>query len=85
MRRLWIAVKWVFVAVTGYVIIRNIIVIVDYRIKISRLQREKAAYQRSIEADSLLIEQLKHDDMLEKYARERYRMHRADEDVFLTE
>lgn len=83
--RLWIAVTLVFVAVTGYVIIRNIIVIADYRMKISRLQREKARYQRSISADSLLIEQLKYDDQLVKYARERYRMHRPDEQVFLTE
>lgn len=83
--RVWIAVSMVFVLVTGYVIIRNVVVIADYRIKISRLQREKAAYQRSITADSILIEQLKYDDNLEKFARERYRMHRADEDVFITE
>ena len=84
-RRLWIGVSMAIVLVTGYVIIRNIIVIADYRIKISRLQREKAAYQKSISADSLLIERLKYDDYLERYARERYRMHRADEDVFLTD
>ena len=82
--RLWLTVAAIIVLVTGYVIIRNVIVIADYRIKISRLQREKAEYQKSIQADSLLIEQLKHDDYLEKFARERYRMQRADEQVFIT-
>lgn len=83
--RLWIAAWTVMMLVTAYVIIRNVVVIADYRIKISRLQRDKENYQRSITADSLLIEQLKEDYYLERYARERYRMHRADEQVFITE
>lgn len=83
--RVWIIVSMIIAVVTGFVIIRNVIVIADYRIKISRLRSEKSEYQRDITADSLLIEQLKHDDFLEKYARERYRMHRRDEQVFITE
>lgn len=83
--RLWMIIGGVIVLVTGYVIVRNVIVIADYRIKISQLQREKSRYQQSITADSLLIEQLKYDDYLEKYARERYRMHRPDEQVFIIE
>lgn len=85
MRHVWLGITMAFVLVTGYVIVRNLIVIAGYRIKISRLRSEKAEYQRRISADSLLIEQLKYDDFLEKYARERYRMHRPDEDVFLTD
>lgn len=84
-RRVWKIVAAVIIVVTGYVIIRNVFVIADYRFKISRLQREKADYKAAIAADSLLIEQLKYDDYLEKYARERYRMHRTDEQVFITE
>lgn len=84
-RRLWFSVAVVFVVVTSYVIIRNAIVVADYHWRIGRLNKEKAEYQRRITADSLLIEQLKHNDFLEKYARERYRMHRADEQVFITE
>lgn len=75
----------IFVLVTGYVIVRNFISIADYRLKISHLNSEKERYQSSITADSTLIEHLKYDDYLESYARERYRMSRADEDVFITE
>ena len=84
-RRLWITVSMIIVIVTGYVIVRNMTVIAGYRIKIANLRSQKADYQREITADSLLIEQLKHDDYLETYARERYRMHRPDEQVFITE
>lgn len=80
----WRIVAAVFVLVTGYVIVRNIITIIDYRSKISHLQEEKAEYQSHITADSTIIEQLKHDDYLERYARERYRMHKPDEQVFIT-
>lgn len=84
-RRLWIAVSTVMVLVTGYFIVRNLTVIVDYRIRISRLEREKAHYQSEITRDSTLIEQLKYDDHLERFARERYRMHRPGEHVFILE
>lgn len=82
---IWRGVALIFVLVTGYVIVRNVLSIIDYRWKISDLQEEKARYQESITADSTIIEQLKYDDGLERFARERYRMHRADEQVFITE
>lgn len=80
----WKAAALVFVLVTGYVIVRNVISIIDYRLKISHLKGEKERYQNSITADSTLIEHLNYDDYLERYARERYRMHRSNEQVFIT-
>lgn len=51
----------------------------------SQLNEEKARYEESIRKDSLLIEQLKNDEFLEQYARERYFMQRPNEQVFIVE
>lgn len=82
-RRLWIAVTVVVCLFTGYVMVRNLIVTIDYRLRIRSLERDRERYEQSIASDSLLMEQLSDDDFLEKYARERYKMQRADEDVYI--
>lgn len=53
--------------------------------EIRRLNKEKAIYQSSIRRDSLLMENLKNDEYLERYARERYFMQGKDEQVFIVE
>ena len=52
---------------------------------LSQLGEQRRAYLEQIEADSALIEQLRYDDYLEEYARERFRMQRDGERVFLFE
>lgn len=84
-KRLWLGVAAAIVLITAYVIVRNVVSIVDYRVRIRRLEREKRGYLESIAADSALIERLKYDEYLEEYARERYRMQRSGEQVYIVE
>lgn len=82
-RRTWMLITMVVVVFTGYFIVRNLIATLDYRLRIRELRQERAEYLRRIAADSALIEQLKDDHFLERYARERYHMQRTDEDVYI--
>ena len=51
--------------------------------QIDSLARLRDVYQTHITQDSTLIENLQYDDYLEQYAREHFRMQRADEDVYM--
>ena len=52
---------------------------------IAILEQERAIYRARIEQDSTLLEELKYDDNLEQFARERYRMQRRGEKVYIVE
>ncbi len=55
-----------------------------HRGELNRLQESKAYYQQEIEKTRRELEQLKSDPrVLEKYAREKYRMKRDNEDLFV--
>jgi cell division protein FtsB len=55
-----------------------------HRSELNRLQESRAYYQQSIETIKKQLEELKSDPaVLEKYAREKYRMKRANEDLFI--
>ena len=64
---------------------RPLMTIIKTSIEISQLNKEKARYEASIRKDSILIESLKNDDFLERYARENYFMRGQDEQVFIVE
>lgn len=49
------------------------------------VEREIEYYRTQIREDSIFMENLKSDDFLEKYAREKYLMHSAEEQLFLIE
>ncbi len=51
----------------------------------SELKAQIKEYQQSIERDSLIIEQIKSDEGLEKYARENYYMQRRGEKIYIIE
>ena len=52
--------------------------------ELNRLQESKAYYQQEIDKTRKELEQLKSDPrILEKYARERYRMKKDNEDLFV--
>ncbi len=61
----------------------SVVKIVRTQIDIHNLESEREGYLRSIAADSTIIEQLKHDEFLERYARERYNMERKGETNYL--
>lgn len=53
---------------------------------IKKLEEELSFYKKKSEENKKRIEQLKADkEQIEKFARERYRMHALDEDVFVVD
>lgn len=67
------------------IIIRPLISLIKTSIEIRELNKEKAIYLGSIRRDSILIENLKNDEFLERYAREKYLMQKKNEQVFIVE
>ena len=70
---------------TLFIILRSAWSIIKSYREINKLHARQRLYQEQITADSTLIEQLKFDEYLEKYARERYNMQRPNEKVYLIE
>ena len=68
-----------------FLIGRPLISLTKTSIEIRQLNREKALCERSILHDSTLIENLKNDELLERYARERFLMQGKNEQVFIVE
>lgn len=68
-----------------FVIGRNMLHALRIKGSISTLEAEAEYYEERVKADSMLIEELKFDDKLEKYAREHYRMQRRGESVYIIE
>ena len=76
----------VSVVVLGLILIgRPLISLIRTSLEIRELNREKAIYEAEIRRDSLLIENLKNDEFLEQYAREKYFMQGKGEQVFIVE
>lgn len=74
------------VILLGVILIsRPLYSIIRTSIEIKELNREKAIYKNSIRRDSTLIENLKNDEFLERYAREKYLMQGENEQVFIVE
>ena len=72
--------------ILGVVLIgRPLISLIKTGREIRQLNREKAIYEASIRKDSTLIENLKNDEFLERYAREKYFMQGKNEQVFIVE
>ena len=84
-RKYWIVVTALIVLFSIVVVGRNAVHAVKIKRQIGALHREMALYRERIARDSLLLEQLRYDDYLEEFARERFRMQRRDEQVFLLE
>jgi len=81
----WLVLTVVTVGFTAFVVVRNLVHVWKIKRSLSQLGEQPRAYLEQIEADSALIEQLRYDDYLEEYARERFRMQRDGERVFLFE
>ena len=74
------------VILLGVILIsRPLYSIIITSIEIRELNREKAIYKAAIRRDSMLIENLKNDEFLERYARENYLMQGKNEQVFIVE
>lgn len=53
--------------------------------EIKKLEKENTYYQNEIEKDNKTIKNLSNPDSLEKYAREKYKMKKKNEEIFLIE
>ena len=84
-RRFWITTTVIIVLFTLFFVGRNLLHAIEIRRDIKLLEREEAHYRTRIEADSTLVEQLRHEDYLEEYAREKFQMHRKGEKVYILE
>lgn len=51
--------------------------------RVDNLSAERDAYSQQIEADSTFLENLKQDDFLERYAREKFYMKREGEEIYV--
>ncbi len=84
-RGFWMIVTVAVMAITAYVVVRNLLHAIQIQRQISLLKQERDRYQLKIEQDSIFLEQLRYDDYLEEYAREKYRMQRPDEQIYIVE
>ncbi|MCD7969834.1 MAG: septum formation initiator family protein [Alistipes sp.] len=82
-RRIWILTLAVFVLLLLFFDRNNVIERIRLKNQIRDLETQRDYYRERIREDSLLIERLKDDDFLEKFARENYLMKRDSDVVFI--
>ncbi len=82
-RRFWMTTTAIIVLFTLFFVGRNLLHVVRIKGEIGDLRHEAAHYRTRIAEDSMLVEQLRHDDYLEAYAREKFQMQRRDEKVYI--
>ena len=81
--RFWITTTVIVVLFSLFFIGRHLLHAIGIKRDIARLQRDEQHYRTRIAEDSTLVEHLRFDDYLEQYARERFRMQRRNEKVYL--
>jgi cell division protein FtsB len=79
---LWILLTAVVVGFTALVVGRNLLHIWQTHRQLKRLRREGSLYREQIRQDSILVEELRYDNYLERYARLRFGMQRKGERVY---
>ena len=84
-KHFWRIITWSAILLGAILIGRPLFSLIKTRREIRQLNREKAIYEASIRQDSMLIENLKNDEFLERYAREKYFMQGKNEQVFIVE
>lgn len=84
-KRFWIGATLLIVAFTLFIVGRNVVHAIRLKRQINVLIRQKETLRTRIDADSTLIEQLRYDEYLEEFAREHFRMRRADDHVYIVE
>lgn len=82
---LWLGVTAVIFIYTAVVTVRNLVIIVRVNSRIARLEKQYDLYRGRIDQDSTLLEELKYDEYLEQFAREKFHMQRANENIYIIE
>lgn len=81
----WMIATAVIFVYTAVLTVRNVITVIRVNHSASLLEQQRDIFAERIRQDSTTLEQLKYDEYLEKYARDRYHMQRKGESVFVTE
>ena len=81
----WRALTIVVSVVTLFIIGKSVLSIIKSQRHINRLERQQRELVEQITADSIFIKQLEKNEYLEKFARERYNMHRPNERIYIIE
>ncbi len=81
----WSIVTVAISAMILYMIVGNTIHAIKIRRQIALLDADIELYQGRVTRDSTLLERLKYDSELERYAREKYFMQRSNEEIFIIE
>ncbi len=84
-RRLWYITIAVFILLISVFDKNNLIEAWRIKQQIKELEEQRDYYQQKIQEDSTLLENLKDDQFLEKFAREHYLMKRSGETIYLIE
>ena len=75
-----------FVLIIGVIDENSLIVRYSHKLEIDRLEDEISYYRKRFEEDSHMLKEITtNKEALEKVAREKYMMKRADEDIFVFE
>lgn len=82
-RRFWVVTTAIVVLFTLVFVGQNLLHALELKGDIARLEEEQEQYMEKIARDSTLVEQLRHDDYLEEFAREQFHMQHPDEEVFI--
>ena len=84
-KHIWRLLFLIAIGFGAFLISRPVMSIIKTRSEISELEKQKAIYEEIILQDSLFIESLENDEILEQYAREKYFMQGKNEQVFVVE
>lgn len=81
-RRFWIVTTVIIVLFSIFFVGKNLLRAIRIKREVNQLEREQEFYLDRITRDSTLVNQLRYDDYLEEFAREKYGMQRPNEDVY---
>ncbi len=82
-RRLWVISIVIFVLLIAVFDKNNLIEVWKLNQQLKELESQRDYYQQKITQDSTILENLKNNDSLERYAREHYLMKRKGETIYI--
>ena len=82
-RRLWVISIVIFVLLIAVFDKNNLIEVWKLNQQLKELESQRDYYQQKITQDSTILENLKNNDSLERYAREHYQMKRKGETIYI--
>ncbi len=82
-KRKTLIISVIFIIWISFIDQNSIVNQIKYSLKIERLKKQKAKITEQIIQDSIYIQMLKDTASIERFAREKYYFHKANEEVFI--